>query len=268
MPDGSWSSWNDSGGSGGGDRWNQGGGSGSGSGGGSCSQPKKKAKAKGQPAAAPRDNPDNTEGSEMTSRQRREQNRAPLLQENAELKAMLRMEEKQGRDLREEAQTLRSEYVEAVSEESAMKTVLKLQQSLAENSWTKAATEEATVGELRAENAAVMSQLREENAAVMSQLREESAAAMSQLREENTAAMGQLREETAAVVGERDELEEQLQAANAATTEQVRRGRHWWNCFKQEELQFFKCRNEKSDLDLKLTTEDFRGSVADLHPGW
>ena len=143
-PDGSWSSWNDSGGSGGGDRWNQGGGSGSGSGGGSCSQPKKKAKAKGQPAAAPRDNPDNTEESEMTSRQRREQNRAPLLQENAELKAMLRMEEKQGRDLREQAQTLRSEYVEAVSEESAVKTVLKLQQGC-----TEAA--QSMMGQLRTE---------------------------------------------------------------------------------------------------------------------
>ena len=144
LPDGSWSSWNDSGGSGGGDRRNQGGGSGSGSGGGGCSQPKKKAKAKGQPAAAPRDNPDNTEESEMTSRQRREQNRAPLLQENAELKAMLRMEEKQGRDLREQAQTLRSEYVEAVSEESAVKTVLKLQQGC-----TEAA--QSMMGQLRTE---------------------------------------------------------------------------------------------------------------------
>ena len=112
-------------------------------------QAKKKANAAPAPPPAPREPPSapREEGnaeSEMTSRQRREQNRAPLLQENAELKAMLRMEEKQGRDLREEAQTLRSEYVEAVSEESAVKTVLKLQQGC-----TEAA--QSMMGQLRTE---------------------------------------------------------------------------------------------------------------------
>ena len=61
----------------------------------------------------------------------------PLLEENRELRTEitqqrveLRMEAGQGRTLRDEAQTLRSEYVEARSEEAALKTVLKLQQSI------------------------------------------------------------------------------------------------------------------------------------------
>ena len=60
----------------------------------------------------------------------------PLLEENRELRTEitqqrveLRMEAGQGRTRRDEAQTLRSEYVEARSEEAALKTVLKLQQS-------------------------------------------------------------------------------------------------------------------------------------------
>ena len=58
----------------------------------------------------------------------------PLLEENRELRITqqrveLRMEAGQSRTLRDEAQTLRSEYVEARSEEAALKTVLKLQQS-------------------------------------------------------------------------------------------------------------------------------------------
>ena len=102
---------------------------GSGSGGRGNGQPKKKAKAKAQ--AQPRD-----DGEELNSRARREEWRAPLLEENRELRTEitqqrveLRMEAGQGRTLRDEAQTLRSEYVEARSEEAALKTVLKLQQS-------------------------------------------------------------------------------------------------------------------------------------------
>ena len=93
-------------------------------------QPKKKAKAKAQ--AQPRD-----DGEELNSRARREEWRAPLPEENRELRTEitqqrveLRMEAGQGRTRRDEAQTLRSEYVEARSEEAALKTVLKLQQSI------------------------------------------------------------------------------------------------------------------------------------------
>ena len=103
---------------------------GSGSGGRGNGQPKKKAKAKAQ--AQPRD-----DGEELSSRARREERRAPLLEENRELRTEitqqrveLRMEAGQSRTLRDEAQTLRSEYVEARSEEAALKTVLKLQQSI------------------------------------------------------------------------------------------------------------------------------------------
>ena len=124
-------------GSGGGDGWNggssnnsRGSGRGSGSGGRGNGQPKKKAKAKAQ--AQPRD-----DGEELNSRARREEWRAPLLEENRELRTEitqqrveLRMQAGQGRTLRDEAQTLRSEYVEARSEEAALKTVLKLQQSI------------------------------------------------------------------------------------------------------------------------------------------
>lgn len=125
-----WNSWNE------GDGWNNDGdqtGRASGSDGGrGRGQPKKKAKAKAQQAPARGEE-------EMSSRQRREESRAPALQEMRELRGEvaqqafeLRVEATQRRELRDEASVVRSEYVAGVSEEAALKTVLKMQQNMNE----------------------------------------------------------------------------------------------------------------------------------------